>query len=463
MHCTIACNMKLAMLLGRHIDRSAVMIRGVVLGVVLQACAMAQPPQVVWLSQSEISSDIAEALSDVVADGVGGVYGWGVVATGGDADVFALRLDMAGELLWTSELGTPADEAPTGAAPDGNGGVLVTGHTAGVLVDKMDEGMVDGFVARFDSDGTRSLLIQFGSESSDFPLAVAADGEGGFYVGGWTFGDIGGALIGGFDGFLVRMSQNGSILWAKKLGTSENDAVFGVAPDGTGGVVIVGHTTGDLAGVNVGGQDVFIARYDAGGTQLWIRQMGSPEDDQPNDVALSADGVVMVGSTEGDLADEHVGDWDVFVSRFDLAGNEGWTRQFGTSGEDWGASIAPRGDGGVVIGGRTSPGLWLADLAEGGDSDGFVTTLDAQGQQQEWGIRFATAPDDGVQGVDTDGSGRIFVGGRTNGVLGEAHEGNQDAFVASLGVRCEQDCNGDGRLDILDFVCFQARFAAGCP
>jgi hypothetical protein len=50
------------------------------------------------------------------------------------------------------------------------------------------------------------------------------------------------------------------------------------------------------------------------------------------------------------------------------------------------------------------------------------------------------------------------------GTTGTMTDGKKIAtLLVGSGAPCVADCNGDGVLNILDFVCFQNKFVSGCP
>ena len=66
---------------------------------------------------------------------------------------------------------------------------------------------------------------------------------------------------------------------------------------------------------------------------LWLRQFGSADHDAITSAVADRDGVVVVGWTSGALAGTALsGPKDAFVRRYDSAGTVGWTSQFGTDG-----------------------------------------------------------------------------------------------------------------------------------
>ena len=101
------------------------------------------------------------------------------------------------------------------------------------------------------------------------------------------------------------------------------------------------------------GQDVFLARYDSAGNRVWISQFGSSENDYALALApAGAGGVMVAGYTHGSLGGPNAGGRDVFLARYPL-----WNRQFGTSSDDVAYALAPDGAGGVMVAGYTGGSL----------------------------------------------------------------------------------------------------------
>ena len=119
---------------------------------------------------------------------------------------------------------------------------------------------------------------------------------------------------------------------------------------------ISGSTSGILGGTNAGGLDAYLRKYDSAGNELWTRQFGTTSpDDFANSVAVdSLGGVYIGGYTSGDLGGtNHGGESDAYLRKYDSAGNELWTRQFGSFTTDYGRSVAVDSVGSVVITGYT--------------------------------------------------------------------------------------------------------------
>jgi hypothetical protein len=326
-----------------------------------------------WIRQLGTSGiDYATAAAP---DGSGGVYVSGGTKgslggpQAGNGDAWLARYDAAGNQLWIRQLGTSLDDDAFTAAPDGSGGVYVGGVTGGSLGGPQ-AGNGDAWLTRYDAAGNQLWIHQLGTPFWDEAWDVAPDGSGGVYVSGLTLGSLGGPSAGGADAWLARYDASGSQLWIRQLGTSGGDVAYAAAPDGSGGVYVGGYARGSLGGPQAGNVDAWLARYDAAGNQLWIHQLGTPFWDEAWDAAPDGSGGVYVsGLTLGSLGGPSAGGADAWLARYDASGSQLWIRQLGTSGGDGAYAAAPDGSGGVYVGGWTSGSLGGPNL---GSIDGWL-------------------------------------------------------------------------------------------
>jgi len=162
----------------------------------------------------------------------------------------------------------------------------------------------------------------------------------------------------------------------------------GVAVDATGVYV---------AGWSAGG--VFLRKYDARGDEMWTRQIGTagrnsggPGAHTPPDLAVDSTGVYVVGTLANQTA---------FMRKYDLNGNELWTRQFGSPAVDWATGVAVDFTGVYVVGGT---------LVERAQPNGFLRKYTADGNElftRQFSAIYAT----GVA-VDSTGVYVVFDGSR---------------------------------------------------
>src|SRR5262245_33453980 len=112
-------------------------------------------------------------------------------------------------------------------------------------------------------------------------------------------------------------SSPGDIEWLAQIGSSTpppgDDPAR--AADSDGNIYVAG----DLFNVlprqaSFGAVDAYLRKYDAVGNEMWTRQFGSAGDDRAYGVAVDVSGVYVVGSMSG----------DAFVRKYDADGNELW-------------------------------------------------------------------------------------------------------------------------------------------
>ncbi|TWT31024.1 Beta-propeller repeat protein [Posidoniimonas corsicana] len=369
------------------------------------------------------------------ADGLGNVYISGYTEgdlggpNAGISDAFVSKFNSAGDLLWTRQLGSIANDYSRGVSADGLGNVYVSGHTRGDL-GGVNAGSYDVFLSKFDSAGNLLWTEQLGSNASDEDWGVTADRLGGVYVSGSTAGALGAENFGSYDGFVSKYDSDGKLLWTEQIGLSRIDQSFGVSSDGLGNVYISGFTFGSLGGANAGQTDAFVSKYDASGNRLWVQQLGTVGLDESNSVSVDGLGNVYIsGSTEGDLGGMHAGGTrDVFLSKLDQAGNLLWTRQLGTSRLDVNGGVSADRFGNVYLSGHTSGDLANANA---GPSDAFLAKYDDEGNLV-WTEQFGTTRIDSGFRVSVDGFGGVYLSGRTDGSLSGPNAGSSDAFLAKF-------------------------------
>jgi hypothetical protein len=106
--------------------------------------------------------------------------------------------------------------------------------------------------------------------------------------------------LGGFDGFVVRYSKEGTLLWARHGGADANDSFLGVAVGADDNSIAVGSTTPKAAENRCKLQDAFIEKFTADGQKRWSKR--PQKIDFASSVAVTSQGEVYVGGQSlGDL------------------------------------------------------------------------------------------------------------------------------------------------------------------
>jgi hypothetical protein len=404
--------------------------------VTVAAYAAESPYDLAWTRQIGTTTD--DYGQSVAVDGSGNAYisGYTYGSLGGPNagywDAFLVKYNSSGSLLWKRQIGTTTTDVSYSVAVDGSGNAYISGYTYGSLGEP-NAGLFDAFLAKYDSSGSVLWTRQIGTTANDESCSVAVDGSGNAYISGWTYGSLGGPNAGDGDVFLAKYDSSGLLLWTRQIGTTTWDVSQSVAVDGLGNAYISGYTYGSLGGPNPnpGWTDAFLAKYDSSGLLLWTRQIGTTTWDESYSVAVDGLGNAYIsGFTYGSLGGPNAGGYDAFLAKYDSSGALLWTRQIGTTGHDFSYSVAVDGSGSAYISGWTSGSLGGPNA---GNYDAFLVKYDSSGSLL-WTRQIGTTTDDYSRSVAVDGLGNAYISGYTLGSLGGPNAGGYDAFLAKYAV-----------------------------
>ena len=321
-----------------------------------------------------------------------------------------------------------------------------------------------------------------GASREEEAQALALDSAGNPVVGGWTYsadfpttpGAYDVTFNGGYtDAFVAKMSADGSsLLWATFLGGGTgdgNDAIFGLALDGSGRISLGGSTyasdfpatAGAYDTTHNGAADAFVAKLSANGSLLlWATYLGGGDADHAWTLSQDGSGDLLVGgetrstnfpATTGAYDRALNGLEDAFVAKLSADGSSLlWATYLGGSGsaedEPWAISLDSAGN--PVVAGMTycpdfptTAGAYDTTYG-GGFTDGFVAKLSGDGSSLLWSTFLGGGSGDGdmVSSLARDRSGDFVVAGRTlssdfpttPGAYDVTYNGDGDSFVATL-------------------------------
>jgi FlgD Ig-like domain len=298
---------------------------------------------------------------------------------------------------------------------------------------------------------------RFGNASTDQNgNGVAVDGSGNVVVVGGFLGTVnfGGANLtsaGAGDIFVAAFDNDGDHQWSTRFGDANpNQVANAVAMDAVGNVVIAGNHWGtvNFGGApltSVGGDDVFLAKFNPSGGHLWSKRFGDASTGQTGRaVRISGAGDVMLaGSFAGtiDFGDGLLmsgGALDVFVARFESDGDLMWSRRFGGINDQVLESIDVDATGSVVLCGYFDGTVDFGGgpLVSAGNNDIFLAKLDSDGDHV-WSKRFGSGNDQEGAAVVIDGDGDVIAAGAFESTVNFGGStltsaGSKDTFLAKF-------------------------------
>ena len=341
--------------------------------------------------------------------------------SGGRLDVFLRKYDVDGNHLWTRQFGSRGSDFAGGLAVNDSDDIFVLGSTAGPLPGQTSTAEdYDLFLRKYDGEGNERWTRRFGTDYDDFGTAIALDGDGSVYVAVHTVvrrtQGPGPEGLGQEYGQLRKLDDGGNEVWTRVVGTPANDQAASLAVNSEGHIFLSGYTSGALPGhtASGGSRDSFVRKYDSAGGELSTIQFGIPDGSVVAKVAPDGKGnLYLWGASRPALLGHPYlgGSADAFVRKFDGEMNEMWTRQFGTPGFDFihGVSVDAEGDLYVsgFLGGRLDSRSF-----RGGRSDAFVRKYDGSGSEV-WTYEFGTGNSEAVYDVVAHRSGQLYLVGVT--------------------------------------------------
>ena len=344
-----------------------------------------------------------------------------LTSSGSNSDIFVSKLDASGNYVWAKSFGSTRSDSGQSVEVDSFGNVYITGAFAGTVdfdpgpgVENLTStpgGNVDVFVSKLDASGNYVWARNFAGPSAG-ANSVEVDSFGNVYTTG-SFSD-----------------------------TADFDPGPGVE---------------NLTAIRYG--DVFVSKLDASGNYVWAKSFGGFWSDDGAELKLDASGnIYTVGSFYNtvdfdpgpgvaNVTAVSDGNPDIFVSKLDASGNYVWAKNFGSSVQDRGYSLALDSSANVYTTGNFrgtadfDPGPDVANLTSiGGTTEAFVSKLDASGNYV-WAKSFRGNGDGGGSSVTLDSSGNVFTTGNFSStvdfdpgpdVANLTSAGNYDVFVSKL-------------------------------
>ena len=378
----------------------------------------------------------------------------------GNGDFWVVRLGANGNRLWDKTYGGTGDDQLSCLRPTSDGGFILGGSSdspASGNKSAPNFGSKDFWVVKTDANGNKIWDAAFGGTALDIVFSVQQTRDGGYIVGGYstsgtnvnkTAPNYGTAGSDG-DFWVVRLDGNGTKLWDKSFGGSDDDGIYTVQELAGGGFILAGNSASPGSGTKTspsyGGYDFWLVRLDAAGNQVWDRSFGGSADDGFDfaRVLQTSDGGFIVGGdslspVSGNKTNANHGSSDFWVVRLDSNGNKLWDRAYGGTGFDELSDLAQTADGGFLLAGLSSslPGDNKTSQNYG-STDFWVVRVDSQGNPL-WDASFGGNSDDGFYKVSllaaSDG-GWLLGGDSRSGISGNkttVNYGNRDFWVVKL-------------------------------
>jgi len=324
-------------------------------------------------------------------------FGSTALPSAGNRDIFVAKLSGAnGNHLWSKSFGDGSEDFGFRVAVDGNDDVVLFGGFEGdvqfgtgpVL---QSAGGTDIYLAKLSgTNGDHQWSKRFGDAENDHAYTIAVDGANDLVIAGYFHGtlDFGGSVFptaNARDAYVAKLyGATGDHVWSKAFGGADDQRIFTVTFDHTGAVVLAGtfETAIDLGGgqlTSAGGNDAFLAKFDAIGNHLRSVAFGDVADWQAG-WSLAVDGsnnIIVAFDHEGTVSYGGVGltgfgDGDSALVKLAPDFTHLWSFVFGDVNNQWIFDLATDSAGATLatghfedtvdFGGGTLPSLGGYDM-----------------------------------------------------------------------------------------------------
>jgi len=337
-------------------------------------------------------------------------------------DIFISKLDAAGNFVWAKQMAGDNPSLGSSITLDASGNIYTTGGFRGIADFDPGAGTFNLscasfsdhniFISKLDSAGNFVWAKQMSGVDLQRGNSVTVDALGNVYTTGFFNGvadfDPGVGTFdltsaGSYEIFISKFDSAGNFVWAKQMGGAGTDNSYSIILDSSENIYVTGSFTGTSdfdPGVgtfnltsNGTNSDIFIAKLDTAGNFVWAKQVGGTGTDLSNTISLDVSGNIYTtgyfrgtvdfdpGSGTFDL--NSAGSDEVFISKYDSAGNFVWANDIGGADSDKGVSIAIDAAENIYAAGNFKgtadfdPGTGNFDLTSGGDYDVFILKLGA--------------------------------------------------------------------------------------
>ncbi|MGZ4971832.1 MAG: hypothetical protein ACXWDN_03660 [Limisphaerales bacterium] len=366
------------------------------------------------------------------------INGITVTNTGTGWDTLVIKYNNQGQIQWFKHATGTASDIGLAVAVDPAGPVYVMGafYSPVMTLDGFSvtnstgTSSSDIFVAKLDTNGNVQWLRWGGSSGLDTCYHAVVDHDGNLLITG-TFPTtsmkfdtttLNAATANNL--FLIKIDPSGHVIWAQAGGGANGAAGYRMTADASNNYYVTGPFSGTVSFgghtlVSNGKHDVFVAKYDSTGNNLWAINGGGTGDEEGFGIGVDPSGNCYVSgffastsATFGSTTLQAAGNNDIFLAKVSSSGSFIWARAAGGTGQDLGQPVAFDSEGNVFLGCHysTNGTFGSVTVTNAGAEDMAVAKYDPDGNLK-WVIRAGGNTDDEPNHIAFDQSGHLFLSG----------------------------------------------------
>lgn len=293
-----------------------------------------------------------------------------MVLSKGESDAFIAKYDVNGNLIWITAAGGTNADFVSSIDVDATGNVYAAGSfETKVFIDTFQITTTniysESFICKLNNSGKVQWATATKGNNINLLTGIAVAGNSDVFVTGFFGGmfSIDNHTVysnsPSYDILLARLDNSGNTQWIKTAGSNYEDAATAITLDKEGNPVITGYFAGTASFGNntityYDYNDVFTAKYDDTGNNLWVRAGKGQQLNIGYAITTDADNNIFVtgvfqGTAVFDGYTVTGTDREIFLVSYSPAGNLRWIQKAGGINTDCGLGIAVKNNSNVVV------------------------------------------------------------------------------------------------------------------
>lgn len=238
----------------------------------------------------------------------------------GSWDAIIVSYDSQGNVLWNKNFGGSYTDYFWDIDTTADG-YIVVGQSSSTNQDLagLNKGNFDAIIVKYDLEGNVIWNKNFGGNNIDRFYNVVAVEDGYVAIGNSASNDqdVSRMNYGMQDGIIVKYDLEGNVVWNKNYGSTNNDYFYGIT-NNNGEYVAVG-SIANTEEINT----ATIVQYDNEGNELWNKEFGGSNNDYFYSITNNRGIYTVAGSsssTDGNLEGKNKGSADAILAQYNNLG-----------------------------------------------------------------------------------------------------------------------------------------------
>ena len=174
----------------------------------------------------------------------------------GQEDYWILKIDNVGNIEWQNTIGGASQDILNSVSTTSDGGYIIGGHSYSDISGDKTENAIGGsdfWILKLNNVGDIEWQNTIGGSNIERYLATILETtDGGYLIGGYSSSDISGDKtensMGGFDYWLLKLTNEGEIDWQNTIGGNEHDFFTSMALNNDDEILLAGYSWSDISG-----------------------------------------------------------------------------------------------------------------------------------------------------------------------------------------------------------------------